>query len=59
MIKEGVYMNYNILFLDVDGTLKKEPNPISENNKKAILEAHKHGKKITIASEETEIWFYL
>ena len=43
-------MNYNILFLDVDGTLKKEPNPISENNKKAILEAHKHGKKITIAS---------
>ncbi len=43
-------MDYNILFLDVDGTLKQEPEPISESNKAAILKACKLGKKITIAS---------
>ena len=43
-------MDYNILFLDVDGTLKQEPHPISEANKAAILKACKLGKKITIAS---------
>lgn len=43
-------MSYELLFLDIDGTLKLEPNPISEENKKAILEASKKGKKISITS---------
>ena len=43
-------MNYELLFLDVDGTLKQEPNQISEQNKEAILKAMRAGKKISIAS---------
>jgi Cof subfamily protein (haloacid dehalogenase superfamily) len=43
-------MNYDMLFLDVDGTLKQEPYPISDKNKMAILTACKAGKKISIAS---------
>ncbi|MBH1941411.1 HAD family hydrolase [Mobilitalea sibirica] len=43
-------MNYNILFLDVDGTLKQEPYGISDKNKEAITYACKQGKKISIAS---------
>ena len=30
-------MNYRLLFIDVDGTLKQEPHPISEANKEAIV----------------------
>lgn len=43
-------MNYELLFLDFDGTLKQEPNPISEQNKNAIQKACQAGKKISIAS---------
>lgn len=43
-------MKYEILFLDVDGTLKQEPYPISDQNKRAILQACQAGKKISIAS---------
>jgi Cof subfamily protein (haloacid dehalogenase superfamily) len=43
-------MNYDIIFLDVDGTLKQEPNQISDTNKKTILEACRAGKKVSIAS---------
>jgi Cof subfamily protein (haloacid dehalogenase superfamily) len=43
-------MNYDLLFLDVDGTLKQEPDGISEVNKTAVLRACQAGKKISIAS---------
>ncbi|NLK75125.1 MAG: Cof-type HAD-IIB family hydrolase [Clostridiales bacterium] len=43
-------MKYNLLFLDIDGTLKQEPHGISDINKEAILKACRIGKKITIAS---------
>lgn len=43
-------MNYEMLFLDVDGTLKQEPYGISDDNKQAIHSACKNGKKISIAS---------
>lgn len=43
-------MKYELLFLDVDGTLKQEPHPISQANKDAILEAMKAGKKVSITS---------
>lgn len=43
-------MNYELLFLDVDGTLKQEPNEISEENKEAVMRACYAGKKIFIAS---------
>jgi Cof subfamily protein (haloacid dehalogenase superfamily) len=43
-------MNYKLLFIDVDGTLKQEPHPISKANKEAILTALKAGKIISIAS---------
>lgn len=41
---------YELLFLDVDGTLKQEPHPISEVNKETIDRACRAGKKISIAS---------
>lgn len=43
-------MTYELLFLDMDGTLKQEPDPISEGNKMAILKATGAEKKISIAS---------
>ena len=43
-------MNYDLLFLDVDGTLKQEPNEISVSNKEAVLTACQAGKKVSIAS---------
>lgn len=43
-------MNYELLFLDVDGTLKQEPHAISQVNKKAIQRACRAGKIISIAS---------
>lgn len=43
-------MNYKLLFIDVDGTLKQEPHPISNTNKDAIQTALKAGRIITIAS---------
>lgn len=43
-------MTYNLLFLDIDGTLKQEPHGISDINKEAILKACSKGKKVTIAS---------
>jgi len=43
-------MNYKLLFLDYDGTLKQEPNEISRANKEAILSACQAGKKVSIAS---------
>ena len=43
-------MSYELLFLDVDGTLKQEPYQISSRNKEAILKALRAGKKISIAS---------
>lgn len=43
-------MNYDLLFLDVDGTLKQEPHHISVQNKEAVLNACLAGKKISIAS---------
>lgn len=43
-------MKYNILFLDVDGTLKQEPHGISETNKNAIIRALEADKKISIAT---------
>ncbi|HKL79679.1 MAG TPA: Cof-type HAD-IIB family hydrolase [Mobilitalea sp.] len=43
-------MSYELLFLDMDGTLKQEPDQISEKNKEAIRLACKAGKKVMIAS---------
>ncbi len=43
-------MTYDLLFLDVDGTLKQEPYQISDRNKETILRAIRTGKKISIAS---------
>ncbi len=43
-------MSYELLFLDVDGTLKQEPYQISDKNIEAILKATLAGKKISIAS---------
>ncbi len=43
-------MSYELLFLDVDGTLKQEPHQISDRNKKAVIQAIQAGKKISIAS---------
>ena len=43
-------MKYNLLFLDMDGTLKKEPNDISAVNKETIALACKANIKIMIAS---------
>lgn len=41
---------YELIFLDMDGTLKQEPEGISQRNKEAILLACKAGKKVSIAS---------
>lgn len=43
-------MSYELLFLDMDGTLKQEPDQISETNKEAIRLACQIGKKVMIAS---------
>lgn len=43
-------MNYELLFLDVDGTLKQEPSGISDADKKAVITACQAGKKVSIAS---------
>jgi len=43
-------MNYSLIFLDIDGTVKQEPNMVSDANKEAILTACLAGKKVTIAS---------
>ncbi|MDF2541168.1 MAG: Cof-like hydrolase [Herbinix sp.] len=43
-------MSYELLFLDVDGTLKQEPEGISDVNKEAILKACRAGKIISVAS---------
>lgn len=43
-------MNYDLLFLDVDGTLKQEPNQISEVDKESVIRACSAGKKVSIAS---------
>lgn len=43
-------MKYELLFLDVDGTLKQEPYQISDSNKNAVYEACLAGKKVSIAS---------
>ncbi len=43
-------MNYDLLFLDVDGTRKQEPNQISEVDKEAVARACTAGKKVSIAS---------
>lgn len=43
-------MEYELLFLDVDGTLKQEPHGVSAKNKEAVKEALRMGKKISIAS---------
>ena len=43
-------MTYELIFLDVDGTLKQEPYQISDRNKETILKAIRAGKKISIAS---------
>ncbi len=43
-------MSYELIFLDVDGTLKQEPYSISDSNKLAILHALRAGKKVSIAS---------
>ena len=43
-------MNYDLLFLDVDGTLKQEPYHISEKNKEAVMNACHAGKKVSIAT---------
>lgn len=43
-------MGYDILFLDMDGTLKQEPHEISNGNKEAILQACHAGKKVSIAT---------
>jgi hypothetical protein len=43
-------MSYELIFLDVDGTLKQEPYTISDRNKDAILTALRAGKKVSIAS---------
>ncbi len=45
-----IVMKYEMIFLDVDGTLKQEPYNISENNKKAVRVACKAGVKVSIAS---------
>lgn len=43
-------MNYDLLFLDVDGTLKQEPDRISNANKEAVITALSAGKKVSIAT---------
>ncbi len=50
MTQGRTIMNYDLLFLDVDGTLKQEPNEISEVNKEAVTRACCAGKKVFIAS---------
>lgn len=41
---------YELIFLDMDGTLKQEPFGISDINKEAVIAACLAGKKVSIAS---------
>lgn len=43
-------MNYDLLFLDVDGTLTQEPNQMLEVDKEAVIRACCAGKKVSLAS---------
>ena len=43
-------MKYKLIALDLDGTLKKSKNKITEKTKKAIIQAQKLGVKIILAS---------
>lgn len=49
-IEEPEGDNYDMLVLDVDGTLVGPDKQISENTRKAIIEAQKRGKTVAIAS---------
>ncbi len=49
-IEEPEGDNYDMLVLDVDGTLAGSDKQVTENTKKAIIEAQKHGKTVAIAS---------
>ena len=49
-IEEPEGDNYDMLVLDVDGTLAGSDKQVTENTKKAIIEAQKRGKTVAIAS---------
>lgn len=49
-IEEPEGDNYNMLVLDVDGTLVGSDKQISEKTREAIIEAQKRGKTVAIAS---------
>lgn len=49
-IEEPEGDNYDMLVLDVDGTLVGSDKQISENTRRAIIEAQKRGKTVAIAS---------
>lgn len=49
-IEEPEGDNYNMLVLDVDGTLVGSDKQISEKTKEAVIEAQKRGKTVAIAS---------
>ena len=43
-------MNYEIIALDIDGTLTNSKKEITPRTKKALIEAQKLGKKIILSS---------
>lgn len=43
-------MNYQILVLDLDGTLTNSNKEITENTRKALIEIQENGKKVVLAS---------
>lgn len=43
-------MNYNIIVLDLDGTLTNRDKIITDRTKKSLMEAQKRGKKVVLAS---------
>ncbi|WP_160674582.1 Cof-type HAD-IIB family hydrolase [Clostridium sp. C8-1-8] len=43
-------MKYKLICLDMDGTLLSSPSSISEENRKAILQAYEKGVKVAIAT---------
>jgi Cof subfamily protein (haloacid dehalogenase superfamily) len=48
--KEGIIIDYRVIVLDLDGTLLNSKKQISSRNLNAVLNCHKSGKKIIIAT---------
>lgn len=49
-------MNYQILALDLDGTLTNSSKEISEPTLKALIEIQEQGKKVVLASGTPHQW---